>query len=137
MKKLLIYITFITICYSCNAQKDNDLKIDVTKVKEIKIINKVNSIYRDYKKETIVLSDKNEIEKILTSFTHLTPIKGEVNTKINNGFFEIVFFEGDKEYYYEILYTLYDGIIIINLKNGDRFKNDRLEIAVYKHFVNY
>lgn len=91
MKKLLIYITFITICYSCNGQSDNNLKIDVTKVKEIKIINKVNSIYRDYKKETIVLSDKKEIEKILTSFTHLTPIKGEVNTKINNGFFEIVF----------------------------------------------
>jgi hypothetical protein len=137
MKKLLTYIFFMIICYSCNSQIEKDLIIDSNKVKEIKIVNKVNSIYRDYKKETIFLHDRNKIDKILSSFIYLNPVEKEVNTKINNGFFEIIFFEGEKEYYFNILYTLYDGVIVIDLKNGNRYKNDRLEIAIYKHFVKY
>jgi len=137
VKKQLLYIFILFSLYSCKGQTESNLKIDVSKVKEITIINKVYSCYRNYKKETVIIKDKDQIEKIIDAFTYSEPIKGNINEKSSNGFFEINFYEGDKNHYYTLNYTIYDGVILRNDNNGDRYRNDRLEIAIYKHFVNY
>lgn len=137
MKKL-ICIFIITIFNSCNSQNEVDKSIvNFKKVNEITMINKVDCIYRNYSKETIVIKNEDEIKKVLTTFEFMSPVeKVNSDTKNNNGFLEVIFFEGEKEFYFNIVYTLYNGVVIIDLKTGNRYKNDKFEIAVYKHFTD-
>lgn len=47
---------------------------------------------------------------------------------MNNGFFDISFYEGDKEYLYTINYTIYNGVILWN--DGNPYKNDKFEVLI-------
>lgn len=80
----------------------------------------------------LVITNRTEIEKIINGFSYSEPIVNEVNMKMNNGFFDIIFQEKDNENLYTINYTIYDGVILWN--NGNLYKNDRLEIIIYQLF---
>ena len=136
MKRYFIYLFIVFSLFSCNGQSNENIKIDASKVKEITIINKVDCSYRNYKKGTIIVNEKEKIETIINSFSYLQPIsdRGSINLKAGNGFFDLIFKEGETEHYYTIFYTVYDGVIIWSNDGGKLFKNDRLEIAVYKLF---
>lgn len=129
-------MTFICLL-SCKGQNSNTLNIDASKVKEITIINKVDCSFNKLVKQETIITDRDKIEKIIDAFSYMQPIqdRGSVNMKVNHGFFEMSFNEGDRNHYYTINYTVYFGVIVSNDNNGELFKNDRLEIAVYKQFV--
>lgn len=133
----LIFL-FIAFClYSCKGQTTTALKIDASKVKQISIFNKVDCSFNKLVKQEVTITDREKIETIIKSFSYLQPIpdKGSINMKVAHGFFEMSFDEGEKHHYYTINYTVYDGVIVSNDNNGEIFKNDRLEISVYKQFV--
>lgn len=133
MKQILIYMSFLFLIISCNGQENKNNNIDESKVKEITIINKINCSIHNLKDENIVITNREEIKKIINEFSYSKPIDTEVNMKMNNGFFDISFNEGEKEHFYTINYTIYNGVILWN--NGNLYKNDRLEIAIYQLFV--
>ena len=135
MKIILTYITVFFFLISCKGQDSKVLKIDSSKVKEISIINKVDYASHKLKPGKIVIKDKKQIEKIINAFSSLENYQIKISSGANNGFFEINFFEGEKEYYYTINYTVYDGVVVRNDLNGDVFKNEKLEGVVYSLFV--
>ena len=135
MKKIYAFLFFAFLFSSCNGQ-NQQVGIDASKVKVIKIKNKVDCNFRNYKSGEIIIKEKKLIEDIINAFKYLTPLKEDVVTNANNGVFEIDFYEGDINHYYIINYTIYDGVIISNYNNGERFKNNRLEVEVQKHFLN-
>lgn len=135
MKRILNYLIILLFFSSCKGQDNPKQKIDASKVKEITLVNKVNCTNHKLNSDNILIKDKKQIEKIINTFAYAEPIKTRVNTGAENGFFEVKFYEGEKEYYYTIIYTIYDGVIVSNDLNGDMYKNDRLEGSVYPLFV--
>jgi hypothetical protein len=132
MKKYFTHLFIVFFLFSCNGQKNETIKIDASKVKEITIINKLDCSYRNYKKDTVIIKEKEKIQKIINAFSYLQPIsdRGSINLKEGNGFFDLIFKEGETEHYYTIFYTVYDGVIIWSNDGGKLFKNDRLEMTV-------
>ena len=131
MKNIIVYLLFCVI--SCKGQENINNKIDVSKVKEITIINKVYCSTQSLKSKNIVVTNREEIEKIINNLSLSEAITTDVNMKMNNGFFDISFNEGDKEYLYTINYTIYDGVIL--WYNGSIYRNNSLEVVVYQLFV--
>lgn len=136
MKTIISYTTILLLFISCNGQQNNKKeKIDASKVKEITITNKIDFSMHKLKSNSIIVKEVDQIKKIVDAFSYSEEIKQRVNTGAGYGFFEIDFNEGEKNHYYTINYTVYDGVILRNDNNGDMFKNDRLEGAVYPLFV--
>ncbi|MCP1995515.1 hypothetical protein [Flavobacterium sp. HSC-61S13] len=135
--KNVIYIYIIICLYSCAERNSKASKIEVTKVDEIEIINKVDCSYDKLSKGNIVIKDTKQIEEIINTFSYMEPIldRGAVNLKVSYGFFDVIFSEGQKHHFYTINYTVYDGVIIWSNDGGRLYKNDRLEVAVYRQFV--
>lgn len=130
-----LIIVFLLVT-SCKSQVNENLIIDFNNVKEIKVINKVDCSMHNLKGRTKIITDKSTIKNIVDALTLSEEINKDVNMKMSNGFFEIDFYEGAKNHYYTINYTIYDGVIVRNDNNGIRYKNDRLEIVIYKIFEN-
>lgn len=136
MKSLLTYIAILFLFISCNGQPNNKAeKIDATKVKEITISNKIDCSMHKLKTNSIVIKNADQINDIVEAFSFSEKITQKVNTGAGYGFFEIDFYEGEKNHYYTINYTVYDGVILRNDNNGDMFKNDKLEGIIYPFFV--
>jgi hypothetical protein len=99
MKQILGYISFLflILIVSCNGQENKNKKIDTSKIKEITITNKVfcNGGH-NLKSGNLVITNEAEIEKIINGLSNSEPIKADVNMKMNNGFFDINFYEGVK-----------------------------------------
>lgn len=131
MKNIFVYLLFCVI--SCKGQENIKNKIDVSKVKEITIINKVYCSTQNLKGKNIVVTNREEIEKIINNLSLSEAITTDVNMKMNNGFFDISFNEGDKEHLYTINYTIYDGVVL--WYNGNLYRNNSLEVVVYQLFV--
>ncbi len=123
---------FVT-CHGQESNKSNT--IDASKVKEITITNKMYCSLQKLAQGSIVIKDQNQIEKIIDAFADCKKTDKGVNMSMAYGFFEIDFYEGSINHYYTINYTVYDGVIVRNDNNGDRFKNDRLEGVVNPLFV--
>ncbi len=134
LKSCVFFILFITI-NSCQSQSEK-VKMDSSKIKEIIITNKVDCSPHHLVGNKLVIKDQSTIDEIIKSFSYSEPIAKTVNLKSNNGFFEIDFYEKDINHYYTVNYTVYDGVVLLNNNNGDMLKNDRLEILIYKLFVN-
>jgi hypothetical protein len=125
-------ILTIFLFTSCHGQESTTNKIDVLKVKEIKIINKVICVH-NLKNKDLIISNRNEIEKILNELSYSKPVTGDINMKMNNGFFDISFQEGNIQHLYTINYTIYNGVILWN--NGDLYRNNGLEVIIYQLFL--
>lgn len=133
MKQILVYISFLVLITSCNGQEVENDKIDSSKVKDITIVNKVYCNIHNFKTGNVVITNREEIEKIIKGFSYSEPIETDVNMKMNNGFFDISFKEGNKEHLYTINYTIYNGVVLWN--NGNLYRNDRLEAVIYQLFL--
>jgi hypothetical protein len=135
--KNLITIISILLIISCNENKSNQgIKITPSSIKKISITNKVNCSLHNLKPITLEIIDKSEISKIIDTFSLSKKIRGSVNNRANNGSFEISFNDGKTDYYFSLSYTIYDGVILRNNNNGERFKNDKLEGLIYPLFVD-
>ena len=136
MKKIIYLLTVFSLL-SCKGQTTDVLKIDASKVSEINIINKVDCSFNKLVKQETTITDRDKIEKIIDAFSYMQPIqdRGSINMKVSHGFFEMSFDEGTKHHYFTIHYTVYNGVIVWSNDWGKMFKNDRLEIVVYKQFV--
>ncbi len=133
MKQIIGCISFLFLVTSCSGQENKNNKIDASKVKEITIINKVYCSTHNLTGKNLVVTNRAEIEKIIDGFSYSEPITTDVNLKMNNGFFDVSFYEGDKEYFYTINYTIYNGVVLWH--NGNLYRNDQLEVAIYKMFA--
>lgn len=135
MKNLITLLSMFLII-SCNGQNDNpSIKITSSNIKEISITNKLDCSMHNLKPITLKIIDKTEIDKIIDAFSSSKKVQESVNNGANYGFFEISFNDGKTDYYYTINYTVYDGVILRNDNNGDKYKNDKLEGLVYPLFV--
>ena len=134
--KSIYYLYLSIIMISCGGQLNEKIIIDAPTITEIKIINKVNCSHAHLTKKEVLVKDKSEIEKIVNLMKHSSDIKTRINTKVNFGFFDITLLDSNNtKYYYTILYTVYNGVILTDLNgSGNHFKNDRLEILIYKLF---
>ncbi|WP_447634999.1 hypothetical protein [Flavobacterium microcysteis] len=134
--KILIIILSTFLIISCNRQnKNQSIKITPSNVKEISIANKIDCSIHNLKTLTLKIKDKEEINKIINTFSLSEKIQGSINNRANYGFFEISFNDGETDYYFTLNYTVYDGVILRNDNNGERFKNDKLEGIIYPLFV--
>ncbi len=135
MKKIITLVS-IFLMLSCDGQNNRSgIKIVSSNVKEINIINKVDCSMHNLKSTTLKIIDKTEIDEIIDAFSYSESITTGVNMKANNGFFEISFNDGKKDYYFTLNYTVYNGVILRNDKNGERYNNDKLEGVIYPLFV--
>ncbi|MBA5793291.1 hypothetical protein H1R17_03145 [Flavobacterium sp. xlx-214] len=137
MKNIILSLIVVLGSTSCKEEHSNKLSFDASKVNEITIHNKVDCSFEKLVKQQLTITDKNQISKILDAFSYMEPIedRGNVNMKVSNGFFELSFNEGNKENYFTINYTIYDGVVIWSNDGGKLFKNDRLEIVINDLFV--
>ncbi len=121
---------------SCKEQIHQSHKIDSSDVKEITIVNKVYCSSVEFVRKKVIITERNQINNIIETFSYAKLIKQkDVGLNRNNGFFEIEFYEGEEEHSYDVVYTIYDGIVVVNSNNGDCFKNDLLEVKIYKLFI--
>jgi len=135
-KILNIFLILLLLSYACQQQNKKSAPIDFAKVKKITIYNKVYADARDFIKKNVSITDTDKIQDIIDAFRYSKPIsQTAVRINRNNGFFEIDFNEGLEKHSFTIIYATYDGVVIMNSENGDCFKNDRLEIIVYKFFI--
>lgn len=134
--KNIYYLCLSLILISCGGQLKEKIIIDTPTMTEIKIVNKVNCSHAHLTKKEVLIEDKDEIEKIINLMKHSSDIKTHVNTKVNVGFFDMTLLDSNNtKYYYTILYTIYNGVILTDLNgSGNHFRNDRLEILIYKLF---
>lgn len=135
MKKSLLILTVIFFVSSCKGQ-DKEILIDTSKVKSIKIVNKLSQASQKLKSQ-VIIKEKDVIVKIVESFKYSQKLPTKVALNSNYGFFEMDFDEGAINHYYTINYTVYSGVILVNNNNGDMFKNDRLEGLIYPLFVEH
>ena len=136
LKLIHLSIVFYLFTCSCEAQREHPSIIDSSKVKKITIVNKVYCSPNEYVRKNASISDRNQINYIIDELNNSKLInQNDVRLNTTYGFFELEFYEGDKEYSYIIVYTIYDGVVIVSNLNGDCFKNDRLEILIYKLFI--
>ena len=135
MNNLLKIALFILIT-SCNGQKEKDInEVVFESVKEITIHNKVECSMHNLIRNSITVRADTEINKIIKSITNSEKIYEKINSRANNGFFEIVFKENNTIHNYTINYTVYSGVIIRDDNNGDLFRNDELEGIIYQLFI--
>lgn len=135
MKNKVLYYLLFFVCMSCIGQSKELSKFEASKVSEIIIKNKVNCSVHKLNQDKIIISDLATKEKIIGLFSKSQKIEGNVALSYNNGFFDIEIIEGGKSYYYSIVYSVYDGVVITDNNNGNQYKNDVLEFEIYSMFV--
>ncbi len=120
--KNIYYLCLISIIIiGCGGQRNEKITIDTPSITEIKIINKVSCSHAHLTKKEVIVEDKGEIEEIINLIKHSTNIKTRLNTKVNYGFFDIILLDSDNnKYYYDILYTVYDGVILTDLNGSGK-----------------
>ena len=130
----MLAVSFLAI--SCKGQDENPaITVSSSDVKEITIQNKVYCSMHNLSTKSIIITDVEKIKKILKVFSNSNKIEGNINSRANNGFFEISFNEKAVNHYYTINYTVYDGVVLRNDNNGKLYKNDELEGIIYTLFV--
>jgi hypothetical protein len=135
MKNKVLYYLLFLVCMSCIGQSKELSKFEAGRVSEIIIKNKVNCSVHKLKQDKIIISDLATKEKIIRLFSKSQKMEGNVALSYNNGFFDIEIIEGGKSYFYGIVYSVYDGIVINDNNNGDQYKNDVFESEIYSMFV--
>lgn len=130
------FLIILQCTFSCKDQSKQTNGINSFDVKEIKIENKVYCHSSKLIKEKVKVTDRilvNNLIGALNDAKHINRL--DIRPNVNYGFFEIEFETGEEAYSYDILYTVYNGVVIRNLENGDCLRNDFLEILVYKLFL--
>jgi hypothetical protein len=136
LRKYFLIIFLIIIVFACKNGDGNSNAPNSVKVNEIKIVNDVIcSAYPLIKKE-VKIKDEGQISGILKEIKSLKPIPtNSAMIKINYGYFELLYQQGTVDKSYLIIYSIYDGVVIIDNNDGRFYKNNNLENKVYKYFL--
>lgn len=127
------HIVFLLILAGCTRTK---IHLPSSEIIEIRIENKFHARDFDSKEKEITITDTTEIKRIINSLNQSTPTKERAHAKSNYGFFDVYMFDKKNErLHYEILYTVYDGVIIVDLNwSGSKFQNDSFEKLITSYF---
>jgi hypothetical protein len=121
----------VGILLSCNSSLKPEDSAQIFDWSKIKIVNHTPNHY--IKKELIITTLK-DIKRITDQLKLLKPI-AHVNLKSSKGLFEVILSKKDNEVNtFEVVYTTYDGVIIVNEDNNKTYKNDQLEQIVMELF---
>jgi len=122
IKCLLILCLINTGCDFTNL--GGTVKEKKTDIVAIKIVNHTENKY--IKRDT-VLTEQKDIASINEQLNKLTPFKN-VNGKKEMGYFGLTLVFVDKnELKYDVVYTVYDGVIVYNENSNQTYKDDKLE----------
>ena len=120
MKKYLVLTCLLMFFFSCREieKKENDCKY----AREILIINRGANKYLI---DSTIITDKNAISEYCDLLSKAAPFSGTPNVKSGFGFFELIITSEDKrKQSLDVIYTVYDGIVIRHY-NGGYFKQDK------------
>lgn len=136
LRKYFLSIFLIIIVFSCKNGDGNSNEPNSVKVNEIKIVNNIIcSAYPLIKKE-VKIKDEGQINDILKEIKSLKPIPtNSAMIKISYGWFELLYQQGTADKSYLIIYSIYDGVVIIDNNDGRFYKNNNLENKIYKYFL--
>eukprot|EP01012_Entosiphon_sulcatum_P055864 TRINITY_DN7846_c0_g1_i2.p2 TRINITY_DN7846_c0_g1~~TRINITY_DN7846_c0_g1_i2.p2 ORF type:complete len:138 (-),score=13.05 TRINITY_DN7846_c0_g1_i2:121-534(-) len=131
MIRLLAVFLIIATYISCTK-----IKVTHLKDKDVSNIEIINKTYKKYLSRRISL-DENQFKSVISEINNLKHIEGEVNTKSNFGYFDLtIITKNGLKYGFDILQTEYNGIVIVNRQNSERYKNDRLNNLIIDSFID-
>lgn len=109
------YYIHIFCCKSKKVTLEN-----CNQIKKIKILNKTSNKFIT---DSVVITDQNSINDFC-NIIHSRTFYGTGNTKSNFGYYDVIaYFADGTKTGYDIIYTVYDGVIIIDPKR-EHYKND-------------
>ncbi|WP_420604076.1 hypothetical protein [Flagellimonas sp.] len=122
--KVLSFLLTIVFIASCDFQKQKE-NVKSTEIDKIVMISKGGDGRHNLKKR-LDITDENEINRLSNAFLSSKPLTRKVNVGSNYGSIvvDMVDKESESIYYLSIIYTVYDGVVIRNDLNGDKFQND-------------
>ena len=133
MKTILAILLIISINNSCGTKKN--ILIDVKNVTKIEIINKTK---KNFIVNSISFSDKKNIGLLINQTNNLRLLDKEVNSKSNFGYFDISIMLNDGSVMgFDVLHTEYSGVVIVNIQNSERYRNDKLNDLIVVLFREY
>jgi hypothetical protein len=137
MSNLFKYILAFILLSSCQEHKTKFL--DSNEVMLIDIKNESNNINIHFLKR--VLEDRYTIRKIVKEINNLILVN-DMDIKNSFGLFDVVIkSKGGNNLNYWIVYTKYNGVVIVtqdksNNRKNQYYKNDFLEQLVLSQFLN-
>lgn len=133
MKTILAILLIISINNSCGTKKN--ILIDVKNVTKIEIINKTK---KNFIVNSISFSDKKNIGLLINQTNNLRLLDKEVISKSNFGYFDISIMLNDGSVMgFDVLHTEYSGVVIVNIQNSERYRNDKLNDLIVVLFREY
>lgn len=133
MKTILAILLIISINNSCGTKKN--ILIDVKNVTKIEIINKTK---KNFITNSISFSDKKNIGLLINQINNLRLLDKEVNSKSNFGYFDISIMLSDGSVMgFDVLHTEYSGVVIVNIQNSEKYRNDKLNDLIVVLFREY
>jgi hypothetical protein len=120
MKIYFVLTCLFMIFFSCREteKKENDCK----NAREILIINRGAN---KYLMDSAIITDRNALNEYCDLLSQAVPFSGTPNVMSNFGFFELIITNEDNhKQSLDVIYTVYDGIVIRHY-NGGYFKQDK------------
>ncbi|KAB5483115.1 hypothetical protein [Flagellimonas hadalis] len=122
--KLIVLIAFV-FNTSCDFSTNKKAEVKDQKIDRIILISKGGD-GRHNLKEKLIINNQDEISRLAKIFAKSAKLNEKVNVGANYGsvVVDMVDKESESIHYISIIYTVYDGVIIRDDLNGDKFKND-------------
>lgn len=90
--------------------------------------------YDEAKKE-VRIKNQEKIDHLIKNLRLSSDITTHVNTKEYYGLFSLQIADTNNTIFtYDILFTIYDGVIIVEHATNYLYRNDRLEVLVHRLF---
>lgn len=130
-----IIFSLLIISISCNSP---DVKSGASEISKIELQDRTFVDYYVNKKFTreVVVTDLSKIEDIKTQIDLMKKVP-EGGTRRSFGYYGIILYlkNGDRKIY-DIVYTVYDGVIINEEGTENKYKNNELEHLIDAYFTN-
>jgi hypothetical protein len=120
MQKYLLVLCFSVLLFGCNESEKGES--NCASIEQIRIIN---SGANKYLVDSTIIKDRNAIDEYCILLSQAVAFSETPNVKSNFGFFELIVNNSDNQKQsLDIIYTVYDGVIIRHY-NGKYFKQDK------------
>ncbi|WP_225976507.1 hypothetical protein [Mucilaginibacter ginsenosidivorax] len=125
--KVTTWLVILLVCLvSCQEKKGNNLPNGI-KSGDVTGITLINKTPNSYIADTVNIKDEEKIADVLSEIQRLQPTKQDVATNVQFGFYIVVIhLKGNQANYYHVIYTVYDGVVIVNRGNNKLYKNDKI-----------
>ena len=120
MQKYLLVLCFSVLLFGCNESEKGES--NCASIEQILIINRGAN---KYLVDSTIIKDRNAIDEYCILLSQAVAFSETPNVKSNFGFFELIVNNSDNQKQsLDIIYTVYDGVIIRHY-NGKYFKQDK------------